>query len=73
MTSLRTPTLLGVDFADKSAEAIRQSLIYAVQTGKKAGIILVLKERVDEKHLERPRQIARHYSMDVEIFPNRAL
>ena len=73
MTTLRTPTLLSMDFAGKSAEAIRQSLIYAVQTGKKAGIMLVLKGRVDDKYLERPRQIVSHYSMDVEIFPNSAL
>ena len=34
-----------VDFADKWAEAIGQSLNYAMQTGKKAGIVLVLKDR----------------------------
>ena len=61
-----------VDFADKWAEAIGQSLNYAMQTGKKAGIVLVLKDRGDEKHLERLREMARHYSMDVEIFPHRA-
>jgi hypothetical protein len=62
-----------VDFADKWAKAIGQSLIYAVQTGKKAGIIMVLKNRGNEKHLEKLRKMARHYSVDVEIFPNRAL
>ena len=61
-----------VDFADKWAEAIGQSLNYAMQTGKKAGIILVLKDRGDEKHLERLREMARHYSMDIDIFPHRA-
>jgi hypothetical protein len=43
-----------------------------MQTGKKAGIILVLKDRGDEKHLERLREMARHYSMDIDIFPHRA-
>ncbi|QXD24577.1 hypothetical protein F7C95_01340 [Opitutia bacterium ISCC 51] len=38
-----------VDFADKWAEAIGQSLNYAMQTGKKAGIVLVLKDRGDEE------------------------
>ena len=61
-----------VDFADKWAEAIGQSLNYAIQTGKKAGIVLVLKDKGDEKHLERLREMKRHYSMDVEIFPHRA-
>lgn len=61
-----------VDFADKWAEAVGQSLNYAMQTGKKAGIVLVLKDRGDEKHLERLREMARHYSMDAQIFPHRA-
>jgi len=61
-----------VDFADKWAEAIGQSLNYAMQTGKKAGIVLVLKDKGDEKHLERLREMAVHHSMDVEIFPHRA-
>ena len=61
-----------VDFADKWAEAIGQSLNYAMQTGKKAGIVLVLKDRGDEKHLERLKEMTRLYSMDIEIFPHRA-
>lgn len=61
-----------VDFADKWAEAIGQSLNYAMQTGKKAGIVLVLLDRGDEKHLERLREMTRHYSMDIEFFPHRA-
>ena len=61
-----------VDFADKWAEAIGQSLNYAMQTGKKAGIVLVLKDKGDEKHLDRLRKMAIHYSMDIEIFPHRA-
>ena len=47
-----------VDFADKWAEAIGQSLNYAMQTGKKAGILLVIKDRGDEKHLERLTKMA---------------
>ena len=61
-----------VDFANKWAQTIGQSLNHAMQTGKKAGIVLVLKDRSDEKHLERLREMKRHYSMDVEIFPRRA-
>ena len=60
-----------VDFADKWAEAIGQSLNYAMQTGKKAGIVLVLKDRGDEKHLKRLKEMARHYSINIEIFPHR--
>ena len=61
-----------VDFADKWAESVGQSLNHAMQTGKKAGIVRVLKDRGDEKQLERLREMTRHYSMDVEIFPHRA-
>ena len=49
-----------VDFADKWAKAIGQSLNYARQTGKKAVIVLVLKDRVDEKHVERLGEMASH-------------
>ncbi|MDB2499329.1 YHYH domain-containing protein [bacterium] len=61
-----------VDFADKWAEAIGQSLNYAMQTGKKAGIVLKLKDRGDEKHLKRLREMARHCLMDIGIFPHKA-
>ena len=60
------------DFADKWAEAVGQSLNYAMQIGKKAGIVLLPKDRGDEKHLERLREMVRHCSMDIEIFPHRA-
>ena len=60
-----------MDSANKWAESIGQSLNYAIQTGKKAGIVLVPKDRGDEKYLERLRKMARHYSMDIDIFPHR--
>ena len=60
-----------VDFADKWAEASGENLNYAMQTGKKAGIVLVLKDNGDENNLNRLRKMARHYSMYIEIFPHR--
>ena len=62
-----------VDFADKWAEAISSIRNYAMQTGKKAGIVLVLKDRGNEKHLERLKKMARNYSMDIKNLPHRAL
>ena len=41
-----------VDFADKWAEAIGESLNYAIQTGKKADIVLVETEKVCEDQFE---------------------
>ena len=62
-----------VDFADKWAEAISSIRNYAMQTGKKAGIVLVLKDRGNEQHLERLKKMARNYSMDIKNLPHRAL
>ena len=60
------------DFADEWAEAVGQSLNYAMQIGKKAGIVLLPKDRGDEKHSERLREMVSHCSMDIGIFPHRA-
>ena len=59
-----------VDFADKWAEALGQSLNYAMHTGKTPGIILVLKDSGDRKHLQRLKKIAALYSLDIVILPH---
>lgn len=46
-----------VDFASKWAEAVGQSLYYAIMTGKRPGILLIMEES-DERHLERVRVVA---------------
>ena len=43
-----------------------------MHSGKKAGIVLVLKDRGNEEHLERLKKMARYYSMDIKSLPNRA-
>lgn len=47
-----------VDFASKWAEAVGQSLYYAIMTGKKPGILLIMEEGPDERHLKRLRVVA---------------
>ncbi|MBW7957207.1 MAG: hypothetical protein H3C68_04870 [Deltaproteobacteria bacterium] len=42
-----------VDFAPKWAEAIGQSLYYAAVTGKKPGILLIMRDEGDTRYLER--------------------
>jgi hypothetical protein len=42
-----------VDFAPKWAEAIGQSLYYAAVTGKKPGILLIIRDKKDRRYLER--------------------
>ena len=44
-----------------------------MHTGKKAGIVLVLKDRGNEEHLERLKKMARYYSMDIKNLPHKAL
>jgi hypothetical protein len=56
-----------VDFADKWAEAIGQSLNYSFQLNKKAGILLILEKPVDERHLIRVESIIKHYELQIDV------
>gem|GEM_PF-594043 len=60
-----------VDFAKKWAEAIGQSLNYGMQTGKKAGILLILEKPSDQKHLNRTRDIISNLNLDITIYEMR--
>lgn len=62
-----------VDFADKWAEAIGQSLNYSFQTNKKAGILLILESPKDERHLIRVQSIVEHYKLPIDVLAIRAL
>jgi len=61
-----------VDFADKWAEAIGQSLNYSFQLNKKAGILLILEEPDDERHLIRVQSIIKHYKLTIDVLAIRA-
>lgn len=53
-----------VDFAEKWAEAIGQALFYALKTGKKPGIVLIMENPIkDSKHLKRLQVVAKHYKI----------
>ena len=56
-----------VDFADKWGEAIGQSLNYAFQSNKKAGILLILESKEDEKHLIRVQSIIEHFDLPIDV------
>lgn len=47
-----------VEYAHKWAEAIGQSLYYAKMTGRKPGIVLIMREHGDERFARRLREIA---------------
>jgi hypothetical protein len=54
------------DFADKWAEAIGQSLHYALMTGKKPGIVIIIEKESDKKHLKKVKGIA--LKKDIKIW-----
>src|SRR5574344_1361941 len=54
------------DFANKWAESIGQSLFYALSTGKKAGIVLIMERpQRDKKYYERVNNVAIKYNIKI--------
>lgn len=64
-----TPThAIEFDFAKKWAESIGQSLYYAEQLGKRAGIVLISENgKNDEKYINRVKSIASYHDIDLWI------
>ena len=54
-----------VDFANKWAEAIGQSLYYSYKTKRKAGVLLILEQDKDKVHLERLKAINKKYDIKI--------
>lgn len=46
-----------VDFAPKWAEAIGQALYYSLKTDKKAGVLLIMEDKDDERYLDRLKEV----------------
>lgn len=61
-----------VDWSHKWAEAIGQSLNYAFQFDRRAGIVLILKKPKDRRHLIRVESIIRHYKLPIDVWEVRA-
>ena len=57
-----------VDFAYKWAEAIGQSLHYSRMTGKRAGILLILRNPSDDRLLKRLESLILHFSLPIDVF-----
>ena len=57
-----------VDFSHKWAEAIGQSLHYASMTGQQAGIVLIVEENKDKKHLKRLEQVIEFYALPIRVW-----
>lgn len=58
-----------VDWADgmKVYEAVGQSLYYASQTGKKPGILLLIRKDNSEKHIRKIKEVIRYFDLDIEL------
>ena len=56
------------DFGGNWVEAIGQSAYYALQTGKKAGIVLILETIKDRKYWIRLNTTIRHFSMPIDTW-----
>lgn len=54
-----------VDFAPKWAESVGQSLYYALRTGKKPGVLLVLEDEDDSRYIARLKALANAYHIRV--------
>lgn len=56
------------DFSEKWAEAIGQSLGYAFETNKKAGIVLIIKNKKGLKHWHKLNSIVDHYKLPIDLW-----
>ena len=54
-----------VDFGKKWYQAIGQSLYYSLKTGKKAGIVLIVREPKERKYWIRLNSVIEHYGLPI--------
>jgi hypothetical protein len=57
-----------IDFGNKWAESIGQALYYSIQTGKKAGIVLILEKQKDYKYWIRLNTVIDHYNLPIDTW-----
>lgn len=56
------------DFGKKWAEAIGQSLYYSLQTGKRAGVVLILDGPKDRKYWLRLNSTIQHFKLPIDTW-----
>ncbi|MCP3940923.1 MAG: hypothetical protein GY710_05510 [Desulfobacteraceae bacterium] len=57
-----------VDFAKKFYEALGQSLYYSMQTGKRAGILLIIENKKELKYWIRLNSTIQHFGLPVDTW-----
>jgi len=56
------------DFGKKWAESIGQALNYSEQTGKRAGIVLIMEDASESKYLLRVKDIIKHFRLPIDVW-----
>ena len=56
------------DFGKKWAESLGQALYYSLQTGKRAGIVLILEEPKDRKYFIRLNSTIQHFGLPIDAW-----
>ena len=57
-----------VEWANKWTEGIGQALWYSFQTNKKAGIVLILKDEDEHKHLRKLQSLIKAKNLDITVW-----
>ena len=64
-----TPTnAVEVDFAKKFYEAIGQSLYYSMQTGHRAGVLLILESPADRTYWDRLNSVVERFNLPIDLW-----
>ena len=58
-----------VDFGEKWAESIGQSLNYALQANKRAGIVLIMESQSDYRYYLRLNTIIKSHGLKIDLWP----
>lgn len=57
-----------VEFAEKWAEGIGQSLNYALQAQKRAGIVFIMESPKEEKYWDHLKAVITHYRLPIHVW-----
>ena len=57
-----------IEFASKWKNAIGQSLHYALMTGKKAGIALIISKETDQRYLDQLNRVVKANQLPIKVW-----
>jgi len=68
LRAARSTHAIEFDFGNNWTEAVGQSAYYAIQTGKRAGIVLILETMKDKKYWIRLNTTIEHFSLPIDTW-----